>query len=703
MANAGMRGLRGDGMTRRGLAGVAVAGLLLAACSSGGPGGASNTVVMIPDYQPGGGTVAAAPQGYSPAGQPITVGLGETDATHMFIDLSQAYSSEGTVTFVVTNGGTETHEFVVLRTDAPAGSLPIVSFEGEPNRINEDAKGVTNVGETGDMEPGTTMTLSLDLAPGHYAVVCNLSGHYAMGMHQDFNVVPAGSTPITVSLGETDATHMFIDLSQSYAPEGKVTFIITNTGAEGHELVVLATDTAAADFPITGFDGEPNRFDEDAKGLTNVGETGDPAMAPGTSMMLTIDMSAGHYAAVCNLNGHYAMGMHQDFNVVPAGSTPITVSLGETDATHMFIDLSQSYAPEGKVTFIITNTGAEGHELVVLATDTAAADFPITGFDGEPNRFDEDAKGLTNVGETGDPAMAPGTSMMLTIDMSAGHYAAVCNLNGHYAMGMHQDFNVVPAGSTPITVSLGETDATHMFIDLSQSYAPEGKVTFIITNTGAEGHELVVLATDTAAADFPITGFDGEPNRFDEDAKGLTNVGETGDPAMAPGTSMMLTIDMSAGHYAAVCNLNGHYAMGMHQDFNVVPAGSTPITVSLGETDATHMFIDLSQSYAPEGKVTFIITNTGAEGHELVVLATDTAAADFPITGFDGEPNRFDEDAKGLTNVGETGDPAMAPGTSMMLTIDMSAGHYAAVCNLNGHYAMGMHQDVWITPAVATV
>ena len=413
--------------------------------------------------------------------------------------------------------------------------------------------------------------------------------------------------------------------------------------------------------------------------------------------MLTINMSSGHYALVCNLNGHYAMGMHQDFNVVPAGSTPIIVGLGETDATHMFLDLSQAYAPEGKVTFIITNQGAEDHELVVLQTDTPAADFPITGFDGEPNRFDEDAKGLTNVGETGDPAMVPGASMMLTIDMAAGHYAAVCNLNGHYAMGMHQDFNVVPAGSTPIVVGLGETDATHMFLDLSQAYAPEGKVTFIITNQGAEDHEFVALQTDTPAADFPIVGFEGEPNRFDEDAKGLTNVGETGDPAMKPGTSLMLTINMSSGHYALVCNLNGHYAMGMHQDFNVVPAGSTPIVVGLGETDATHMFLDLSQPYAPEGKVTFIITNQGAEGHEFVALQTDTPAADFPIVGFEGEPNRFDEDAKGLTNVGETGDPAMKPGTSKMLTIDMSSGHYALVCNLNGHYAMGMHQDFSVT------
>jgi uncharacterized cupredoxin-like copper-binding protein len=304
-------------MMRRVVATVALAGLLLAACSGTGPGGASNTVAFIPDYQPGGAIAAAAPQGYEATDQPVVVDLGETDATHMFIDLSQPFAPEGNVSFVVTNGGTETHEFVVLRTDSPAGSLPIVSFEGEPNRIDEDAKGVTNAGETGDMESGATMTLSLDLAPGHYAVVCNLPGHYAMGMHQDFDVVPQGSTPIVVGLGETDATHMFIDLSQPFAPEGKVTFIITNEGAQEHEFVVLRTDTAAADFPISSFEGEANRFDEDAKGLTNVGETGDPAMAPGTSLMLTIDMSAGHYAVVCNLPGHYAMGMHQDVWITP--------------------------------------------------------------------------------------------------------------------------------------------------------------------------------------------------------------------------------------------------------------------------------------------------------------------------------------------------------------------------------------------------
>lgn len=93
----------------------------------------------------------------------------------------------GSVTFTVTNDGTIPHEFVVLQTETPAGDFPIDTFEGEPERFNEDTAG-TNVGETGDMDAGTTKTLTIDLAPGHYALVCNLPTHYGLGMHTDFTV-----------------------------------------------------------------------------------------------------------------------------------------------------------------------------------------------------------------------------------------------------------------------------------------------------------------------------------------------------------------------------------------------------------------------------------------------------------------------------------------------------------------------------------
>src|SRR5438552_1995406 len=138
-----------------------------------------------------------------------------------------------------------------------------------------------------------------------------------------------------------------------------------------------------------------------------------------------------------------------------------------------------------------------------------------------------------------------------------------------------------------------------MAIDLSQSYAPAGPVSFLITNAGTVDHEMVVLKTDKPADSFPITGFEGEPNRFNEDAKGLTNVGRSEERRVGKESRKMLTMDMSEGNYAIVCNLNGHYASGMHQDFWVTPKGATPITASLSDTDPTHMAIDLSQSFAP--------------------------------------------------------------------------------------------------------
>jgi uncharacterized cupredoxin-like copper-binding protein len=95
--------------------------------------------------------------------------------------------SAGTVRFAVANQGDREHEFVVFKTDTPAADIPIVSFEHQKDRINED-QGGTNLGETGDLDPSKSQTLSLDLQPGHYVFFCNLPGHYRKGMRIDVTV-----------------------------------------------------------------------------------------------------------------------------------------------------------------------------------------------------------------------------------------------------------------------------------------------------------------------------------------------------------------------------------------------------------------------------------------------------------------------------------------------------------------------------------
>jgi len=72
-----------------------------------------------------------------------------------------------------------THEFVVLRTNHPAASLSL-----SKGRADETG----NVGETGDLAPGAAKTITLNLKPGHYALICNMPGHYMAGQRTDLTV-----------------------------------------------------------------------------------------------------------------------------------------------------------------------------------------------------------------------------------------------------------------------------------------------------------------------------------------------------------------------------------------------------------------------------------------------------------------------------------------------------------------------------------
>lgn len=103
----------------------------------------------------------------------IDVGLAE-----FTVKPSSPTVAAGKVTFTVKNVGKVKHEFVVVRTEKKAADL----LKGE------EADETGAVGEIGDLPAGSTKTLKLGLKAGHYAMLCNLPGHYKAGQSADLTV-----------------------------------------------------------------------------------------------------------------------------------------------------------------------------------------------------------------------------------------------------------------------------------------------------------------------------------------------------------------------------------------------------------------------------------------------------------------------------------------------------------------------------------
>jgi uncharacterized cupredoxin-like copper-binding protein len=83
----------------------------------------------------------------------------------------------GKVTFrAVNESKDQVHELIVVRAD-PRTALP---YDGRKNEVIE--KRIHHLGEISDLKPGAKGTMTLDLKPGSYVVICNQPGHYKAGM-----------------------------------------------------------------------------------------------------------------------------------------------------------------------------------------------------------------------------------------------------------------------------------------------------------------------------------------------------------------------------------------------------------------------------------------------------------------------------------------------------------------------------------------
>ena len=92
----------------------------------------------------------------------------------------------GIVAFKVTNNSKDTvHEMIVMLLKDPSQPLPYIDAE---KRVDEDKAG--DKGEVSELDPGQSGSLTLNLQPGKYLLICNVPGHYAAGMWTEFTVTP---------------------------------------------------------------------------------------------------------------------------------------------------------------------------------------------------------------------------------------------------------------------------------------------------------------------------------------------------------------------------------------------------------------------------------------------------------------------------------------------------------------------------------
>lgn len=110
------------------------------------------------------------------AGTTVEVVLADYSVT-----LSADAAPAGQVHFEASNEATQPHELVILRSDAALDALPVVD-----GLVPEDE--VDFVGEIEEFPGGESRTSAFDLEAGRYLLICNIAGHYQLGMRAEFTV-----------------------------------------------------------------------------------------------------------------------------------------------------------------------------------------------------------------------------------------------------------------------------------------------------------------------------------------------------------------------------------------------------------------------------------------------------------------------------------------------------------------------------------
>jgi len=209
----------------------------------------------------------------------------------------------GPVTLVMRNVGKEAHQaqFLKLNTGVTLDQLIAALQQGQAATLAL----VSFQSGTGALDPGSnTESVTVNLQPGTYVVLCSLSGadgvpHFAKGMLKPLQVTASPTTapavkpnaPITITL------HDFGFDSADTLPSGTNTWAISNTGPQPHELQVARLTAGGSANDILTFFSTPTPSGSPT--FQSVG--GIQGMDPNSGGTLSLNLPSGSYAFYCTI------------------------------------------------------------------------------------------------------------------------------------------------------------------------------------------------------------------------------------------------------------------------------------------------------------------------------------------------------------------------------------------------------------------
>jgi uncharacterized cupredoxin-like copper-binding protein len=133
--------------------------------------------------------------------------------------------------------------------------------------------------------------------------------------------------------------------------------------------------------------------------------------------------------------------------------------------------------------------------------------------------------------------------------------------------------------------------------------------------------------------------------------------------------------------------------------------GST-VNVTLGDMGMTrmmggvaqlggHMMLLATPATVPGGQISLVVSNMGWRTHELVVLPlADGAGAGQRVPGADGKVDETPSLGEVSNSCAAGAGDGITAGAVGWTTMSLAPGRYELLCNLQNHYANGMHQEL---------